>query len=121
MIYRSSLSLSACVLYYYIYILIIYSKSRIAQASDSAKRAPAPRANAADEELAPEEPDIPTVMHPKDMTRSEKEKVRRICTPKSTTGRLEVPKDIHEMWNSEKGREKLLSLWCKSGGLKAGS
>jgi hypothetical protein len=63
---------------------------------------------------------IPVVMHPKDMPRSEREKVRRICTPKSTTGRLEVPKDILQMWNTDEGMEKLLSMWCKSGAVKAG-
>jgi len=52
--------------------------------------------------------------------RSERDKVRRICTPKSTTGRLEVPKDILQMWNTDEGREKLLSMWCKSGAVKAG-
>ena len=66
--------------------------------------------------------DIPVVMHPSTMGRNEREKVRRACTPKSTTGRLEVPQDIFQMWNDSKGkgRERLYSLWCKSGGVKAG-
>ena len=77
---------------------------------------PAPAAgNGEEQEMA-----IPVVMHPKDMPRSEREKVRRICTPKSTTGRLEVPKGILQMWNTDEGREKLLSMWCKSGAVKAG-
>ncbi|CAK9049554.1 unnamed protein product [Durusdinium trenchii] len=58
-------------------------------------------------------------MHPTTMHCSEREKVRRICTPKSTTGRLEVPEDIFKMWNTAGGREKLFSMWCKSGGVKA--
>ena len=63
---------------------------------------------------------VPVVMHPTTMHCSEREKVRRICTPKSTTGRLEVPEDIFKMWNTAGGREKLFSMWCKSGGVKAG-
>lgn len=54
------------------------------------------------------------------MTRAQKEQVRRIISPKPTTGRLEVPEDITTLWNTEKGKAKLFSLWCKSGGVKAG-
>lgn len=54
------------------------------------------------------------------MTRADKEKVRRLVTPKPTTGNLSVPRDIFELWQTEKGKEKLLSMWCKSGGVKAG-
>ncbi|CAK9101825.1 Uncharacterized protein SCF082_LOCUS47603 [Durusdinium trenchii] len=53
------------------------------------------------------------------MTRAQKEQVRRIISPKPTTGRLEVPEDITTLWNTEKGKAKLFSLWCKSGGVKA--
>ncbi|CAL1173726.1 unnamed protein product [Cladocopium goreaui] len=55
-------------------------------------------------------------MHPASMSRAQREQVRRIVTPKPTTGRLEVPQDITSMWNTAKGKEKLFSLWCKSGG-----
>jgi len=63
---------------------------------------------------------VPIVMHPASMSRAQREQVRRIVTPKPTTGRLEVPQDITSMWNTAKGKEKLFSLWCKSGGVKAG-
>lgn len=62
----------------------------------------------------------PLIMHPRSMSKAELEKVRRVCTPKGTTGRLEVPKNIFDMWNTDKGRKQLLSMWCKSGGVKAG-
>lgn len=73
-------------------------------------------------ELDDENQSVPCVMQPANMSRNEKEKVRRACTPKPTTGRLEVPQDIFEMWNDSKGkgRARLFSLWCKSGGVKAG-
>ena len=64
--------------------------------------------------------ELPMIMTVKTLTRADKEKVRRICTPKPTSGRVEVPKDIVDMWNSDKGREKLLQIWCKSGGVKVG-
>ena len=66
-----------------------------------------------------DETTFPMVMHPKTMSRAEKEKVRRIVTPKQQTGRLEVPKEICDMWHDSKGRDKLLQMWCKSGGIKA--
>lgn len=62
----------------------------------------------------------PVILHIATMTRAEKEKVRRLVTPKPTTGNLSVPKDIFELWQTDKGREKLLCMWCKSGGVKAG-
>ncbi|CAK9072400.1 unnamed protein product [Durusdinium trenchii] len=61
----------------------------------------------------------PVILHIATMTRAEKEKVRRLVTPKPTTGNLSVPKDIFELWQTDKGREKLLCMWCKSGGVKA--
>ncbi len=67
-----------------------------------------------------EEEEVPSVLHVATMTRNEKDKVKRIVTPKPTTGNLAVPRDIFEMWQSEKGKEKLFSMWCKSGGVKAG-
>lgn len=64
---------------------------------------------------------MPAVLHVSTMTKYEKDKVRRVVTPKSTTGRLEVPRDIYDLWQTEKGKEKLLNMWCKSGGVKARS
>ena len=65
-----------------------------------------------------EESTEPAVMHVGTMTRAEKEKVKRICTPKATTGNLEVPKDVFELWQTAKGKDKLFAMWCKSGGVK---
>ena len=70
--------------------------------------------------LAEQVEEEPIVLHVATMSRSDREKVRRIVTPKSTTGRLEVPKDIFELWQTEKGKEKIFSMWCKSGGVKVG-
>lgn len=66
-------------------------------------------------------PDIaeqPAVLHVDTLSKYEKDKVKRIVTPKATTGRLEVPQDVFELWQTPKGKEKLLSMWCKSGGVK---
>lgn len=62
----------------------------------------------------------PMILHVATLTKSDKEKIRRIVTPKSTTGRLEVPKDIFQLWQTEKGKEQIFNMWCKSGGVKAG-
>lgn len=72
---------------------------------------------------APEEPadrTTPAVMNVESMSKNEKEKVRRLCTPKKYSGNLDVPKDIAELWNSNGGKEKLFNMWAKSGGIKAG-
>lgn len=66
-----------------------------------------------------EEEEYPTVMSAESMSRAEKQKVRRACTPKSASGKLDVPQDIHELWNSAGGKEKLFAMWAKSGGVKA--
>ena len=56
-----------------------------------------------------------------DMTKLEKEKVRRCCTPKKGSGNLEVPENIFEMWkDAGKGRDNLFRMWAKAGGVKAG-
>ena len=66
-----------------------------------------------------EEP--PRVLLYKDMTKLEREKVRRICSPKKGSGKLEVPENVFQMWqDAAKGRESLFRMWCKSGGVKAG-
>lgn len=64
------------------------------------------------------QPDEPLVLHVATLSKSEKDKLRRIVTPKSTTGRLEVPQDIFDMWKTQQGKEKLFAMWCKSGGVK---
>ena len=66
-----------------------------------------------------EKDDPPQVLHASTMSRSEKLKVQRIVTPKSYTGRLEVPQGIFEMWQTPKGKQKLFEMWAKSGGVKA--
>lgn len=67
----------------------------------------------------PEGTSSPVVLHVATMSKNEREKVKRLVTPKSTTGNLTVPRDIYEMWETPQGKEKLLSMWCKSGGVKA--
>ena len=66
------------------------------------------------------EPEVtePVVLHVSTLSRAERERVKRIVTPKSTTGRLEVPDDVFQMWQTPKGKEQLLAMWCKSGGVK---
>ena len=54
------------------------------------------------------------------MSRTEMSKVKRIVQPKPNSGKLEVPKDIMNMWNTAKGKEQLFKMWVKSGGVKAG-
>lgn len=65
----------------------------------------------------PEGEAAPAVLHVATMGKNEREKVRRLVTPKSTTGNLAVPRDIYEMWETPQGKEKLLNMWCKSGGV----
>ena len=70
-------------------------------------------------EDAEDEP--PKVLRASDMSKLEKEKVRRIVTPKQGSGNLEVPENIFEMWkDAGKGRDNLFRMWAKSGGVKAG-
>lgn len=62
----------------------------------------------------------PAVLHVLTLSKCQREKVKRIVTPKPTTGNLEVPKNVFEMWQTPKGKEQLLAMWCKSGGVKDG-
>lgn len=76
------------------------------------------------------EPEAPTevdesqqpilMLHPSNLSRNQIAQVKRICQPKPYSGKLDVPDDICKMWNDKKGQQRLLSMWCKSGGLKAG-
>ena len=67
-----------------------------------------------------DEDEPPKVMSFSSMTKLEKEKVRRIVTPKKGSGNLEVPENIFEMWkDAGKGRDNLFRMWAKSGGVKA--
>ena len=67
-----------------------------------------------------DEDEPPKVMSFPSMTKLEKEKVRRIVTPKKGSGNLEVPENIFEMWkDAGKGRDNLFRMWAKSGGVKA--
>lgn len=80
---------------------------------------PAAAQGAGDDALDDEESEQPMILHLATLSRYEKDKIKRIVTPKKTTGRLEVPKDIFELWQTEKGKEQLMQMWCKSGGVKA--
>ena len=65
--------------------------------------------------------EYPRVLLSKTLDRNEKNKVRRICTPKSGSGNLEVPDNIFEMFqDAAKGRDTLYKMWAKSGGVKVG-
>ncbi|CAE7822447.1 unnamed protein product, partial [Symbiodinium sp. CCMP2456] len=65
----------------------------------------------------------PKVLNFADMTKLEKEKVRRIVSPKKGTGNLEVPENIFEMWKSAgSSRDKLARIekivaWAEKKGL----
>ncbi|CAE7216894.1 unnamed protein product [Symbiodinium sp. CCMP2456] len=68
-----------------------------------------------------EDDEPPKVLNFGTLSKLEKEKVRRICTPKRGSGNLEVPENIFDMWRDcAKGRDNLLRMWAKSGGVKAG-
>ncbi|CAE7446166.1 unnamed protein product [Symbiodinium sp. CCMP2592] len=68
------------------------------------------------------EDEFPRVLISSTLDRNEKNKVRRICTPKPGTGNLEVPENIFEMFqDAAKGRETLYKMWAKSGGVKVGT
>ncbi|CAL1168484.1 unnamed protein product [Cladocopium goreaui] len=71
------------------------------------------------QETSGDEAEYPVVMHGATMNRNEKQKVARVCTPKGSSGHLEVPNDIFKLWNTKAGKEKLYALWAKSGGVKA--
>ncbi|CAE7570288.1 unnamed protein product, partial [Symbiodinium sp. KB8] len=52
--------------------------------------------------------ETPKVLNFAQMSKLEKEKVRRIVSPKKATGNLEVPENIFEMWkDAGAGRDKL--------------
>ncbi|CAE7847162.1 unnamed protein product [Symbiodinium necroappetens] len=60
---------------------------------------------------------VPKIMSLSSMTKLEKEKVKRIVTPKRGSGNLEVPENIFEMWkDAGKGRDNLFRMWAKAGG-----
>ena len=69
-----------------------------------------------------DEDEAPRVIQFKDLSKTEKEKVRRICSPKKGSGNLEVPENVFQMWQDvSKGRDTLFRMWCKSGGVKVGA
>lgn len=90
------------------------------QPANPSPKAPPTLPGEEEEPVEQGEEEQPTILHVATMNRNEKDKVKRICTPKPTTGNLEVPRDIYELWQTDKGKEKLFSMWCKSGGVKAG-
>ena len=83
----------------------------------SAKRSPSSQQN-----LVPtEEDEVPRVLNSSTLSKAEKEKLRRIVTPKPGSGNLEVPENIFEMWeDASKGRDQIFKMWAKSGGVKVG-
>ena len=67
-----------------------------------------------------ERAEYPRVLDPKNLSKSEKAKIDRICRPKPGSGTLEVPENVMEMWNDiGNGRNKVFSMWAKAGGVKA--
>ena len=65
--------------------------------------------------------EVPKVLHADNLSKLEREKVRRIVSPKKGSGNLEVPENIFEMWkDAGKGRESIFKMWAKSGGVKVG-
>ena len=89
-----------------------------ASAPDSDLPKTAGEAGAQDDDRGTDEP---VILHVATMSRSEMSKVKRIVQPKPYSGKLEVPKDIMNMWNTPKGKEQLFQMWAKSGGVKAGN
>ncbi len=81
-----------------------------------AEKRPA-KAQAPAEEVPEEENEEPCILHVATLTRNERDKVKRIVTPKITTGRLEVPQDIFDLWKTPKGKEKLfvVQVWRGEG------
>ena len=65
--------------------------------------------------------EVPKVLKSETLDKLEKEKIKRIVTPKKGSGNLEVPEDIFDMWrDAANGRQKIFQMWAKSGGVKAG-
>ena len=69
---------------------------------------------------AHDEDRYPKSLDPRNLSKNEKAKIARVCKPKNGSGKLEVPENIAEMWDDAgKGRQKIFSMWAKSGGVKA--
>ncbi|CAE7383534.1 unnamed protein product [Symbiodinium sp. CCMP2456] len=67
------------------------------------------------------EAEAPKVLKGDTLDKLEKDKIRRIVSPKKGSGNLEVPEDIFDMWkDAGKGRQKLFQMWAKSGRVKGG-
>ncbi|OLQ05856.1 hypothetical protein AK812_SmicGene10912 [Symbiodinium microadriaticum] len=65
--------------------------------------------------------EVPKVLKSETLDKLEKEKIKRIVTPKKGSGNLEVPEDIFDMWrDAANGRQKIFQMWAKSGGVKGG-
>lgn len=52
-----------------------------------------------------EEEEAPVILHVATMTKSEKDKIRRIVTPKPSSGRIEVPEDVSKLWATPEGKD----------------
>ncbi|CAE7459532.1 unnamed protein product [Symbiodinium microadriaticum] len=64
--------------------------------------------------------EYPRVLDGKNLSRTEKQKCRRVCMPKEGSGTLEVPTNVMEMWEAAgTQRDSLFSMWAKCGGVKA--
>ncbi|CAE7326209.1 unnamed protein product [Symbiodinium sp. KB8] len=67
-----------------------------------------------------DENEEPRVLDPKNLSRLEKQKIRRIVMPKPGSGNLEVPPNFMKMWEQAgTQRDQLFSMWAKAGGVKA--
>ena len=80
------------------------------------ERSPSPVLN-----LEQDENEEPRVLDPKNLSRLEKQKIRRIVMPKPGSGNLEVPPNFMKMWEQAgTQRDQLFSMWAKAGGVKVG-
>ncbi|CAE7231731.1 unnamed protein product [Symbiodinium sp. CCMP2592] len=80
-----------------------------------------PKPPSAPSQAPDEDSEIPRVLKSEALDKLEKEKLRRVVSPKKGSGTLEVPEDIFEMWkDAAKGRQTLFRMWAKSGGVKGG-
>ena len=72
-------------------------------------------------EAEQEQAQVPKILNSSSLPKTEIEKIRRICTHKRGSGKLEVPENIFEMWeDAAKGRDTIFRMWAKAGGIKAG-
>ena len=72
--------------------------------------------------VSEQEDGVPKILDPNNLTKNEKAKakIRRIVCPNCSSGNLEVPEDIMEMWeDAANGRNQIFKMWTKADGVKA--